>query len=168
MKYIFILCVLHLDPAIGCCSVNSVREPEILPPLMPAREARGGASLKWQCNSYQYPEWLPFRSGWPLVWAGGMERNGMHQGGATQGQGQQVQLLQHGLWLCPLRPLLLQVMSVVTIYTSYPYWNTDNTLPQLRMVSDCPEAGGGNTAHHRAGVLETTKLTSPKTPISNP
>ena len=44
MKYIFILCVLHLDSAIGCCSVNSVREPEILPPLMPAREARGGAS----------------------------------------------------------------------------------------------------------------------------
>ena len=35
MKYIFMLLVLHLESAIvtGCCSVKTVREPEILSPL---------------------------------------------------------------------------------------------------------------------------------------
>ena len=42
MKYIFILCVLHIDSASGCCAMNSFREPEILLPRnWSAREAKG-------------------------------------------------------------------------------------------------------------------------------
>ena len=41
MKYIFMLLVVHLESAIvtGCCSVKTVREPEILSPLL-ARKAK--------------------------------------------------------------------------------------------------------------------------------
>ena len=67
-----------------------------------------------------------------------MERNGMHQGGATQGQGQPVRLLQHGLRLRPLRPLLLQVMSYCLIEIP-----TDNVLLRYGYCQTARRQGEG-------------------------